>query len=153
MNPETITRLVLGTVLLGISVACGQMTAPTVAASVPTPAPQTITFAINIPDADTARHLEAQYPDGIAMAPIPAQLAYDYTAEYGVANVYFGPLAPNPTSAGGNAFAGTGIVVAPERVANELIFTAGEWPAIAGGLPADTKFTWLGKFVFTPASR
>lgn len=122
----------------------------------PTPieqAPNVITYAINIPDAHLAQQLTAQFPKGITIPPIVAQVEYDYTSTYGVSNVYYGPQGPNLTANGTSPFNGTGIVVAPASVADEMIFTGSEWPVVAAGLPLSTRFTWVGRFVYAKAGK
>lgn len=130
-----------------LATACSQMspvspTPPAVAAA----APVAISYAINLPDQRLVQQLQTQYPDGIAMAPIAAQIAYDYTSIYGASNVYFGPMAPPD-----GMYTRLGIVVAPVDAARVLIFPASAWPQISRGLPADARLTWIGRFVYVAA--
>lgn len=148
MNPNTITRTFAVLLLLAATSACSQGVNPLAPTVSPAETPKVITYAINIPDADLARKLQAQFPDGIAVPPIVAQVEYDFTSTYHGSNVYYGPNAPQP-----GAYVGVGIVVAPTAVADRLNFTAADWPAMAVGLPSDTPFSWLGRFVFTAPVR
>lgn len=142
------TVLVLAT-LVGTACSNNPMapgSKPATTAPVAAAAPIVITYAINIPDPLIANQLLAQYPDGVQMAPITAQLTWDYTRTYGGSNVYWGVLAPPD-----NVYLGTAIVVCPVVAAQHLTFTGADWPVVANGLPLTTEFTWLGRFVFTTA--
>lgn len=130
--------------------ACSQSSSPTAPAPVPAAhaAATVLQYDINVPNPITVQELQTQFPNGVSVSPIAAQLEWNFTCEYaGSPNVYFGPT---PPPAG--MYGGAGIVVAPTSVANELTFTAAEWPQIAVGMPPTATFTWLGRFVLaTPA--
>jgi len=122
-------------------------TAPSATTAAP-PAAETlttITYAINIPSRITFQELLTQYPDGRLMAPMTAQQAYDYTATYHMANVYYGPMAPET-----KAYSLAGIVVAPVSVAGQDSFAASEWPNEYGQF-AKARVQWLGRFTYTIA--
>lgn len=142
------THVIIVSAIALLSLACGSTKGTALAPTPIEPTPIVITYAINIPDAQLVRELLTDHPNGVAMSPIQAQVTWDYTSFYGVANVYYGPNAPNLTAAGTSPFSGTGIVVAPISVANTMRFTGAEWPVVAGGLPLSTTFTWLGRFVY-----
>lgn len=134
--------LILALVAL-LSIACSQSsTQPT---AVPTaPQPVAITYAINIPIPVIAQQLTTQYPNGVSMAPLDAQRAYDYTCQYqGAPNVYWGPVAP-PSG----IYTNVGILVAPADAASKLTFTGADWPAINTGHPATQPYTWTGLFAY-----
>jgi len=141
--------LLLALALLASACSSTTPTAPTAAAALPPAFPAetltTITYAINIPDRILAQALVTQYPDGRLLAPLTAQAAYDYTAVYHMANVYYGPMAPET-----KAFAMAGIVVAPVSVASQDSFLASEWPNEYGQF-AKARVQWLGRFTYTIA--
>lgn len=147
-NPTTVNLMLMLTALLFVT-ACGKTAAPTAPAPVAPVAATVLQYDINIPDAIVLQQLQTTFPHGVAVAPIPAQLEWNYTCWYkGTPNVYYGPL---PAPAG--MYLGVNIVIAPLGVANELTFSAAEWPQIAVGMPSTATFTWLGKFVLaTPAN-
>ena len=109
----------------------------------PVVAPQSITYAINIPDPIKARALVGAYPNGVLEAPRQAQNDWNYTATYlGSPNVYYGELAPPNCT-----YPGVGIVVAPQAVASVETFTSLDWPGI--GLEPGITYQWLGRFGYT----
>ena len=124
------------------SVACGQNPA---APSAKAPPIYDLDYAINVPDIAVAYLFQQQYPNGVRVPPIQAQLTWNYTAAYGGSpNVYYGPL-------GGDAaqYASASIIIAPVEVANEETFYASDWPVMAAGVPAGTRYQWVGRFVYT----
>lgn len=99
-------------------------------------------YDINIPFPGIAHVLQSDYPNGIRIAPMEAQRAYDYTAAYlGTPNVYFGETAPQCQ------YPGVGIVVAPRAVASVAQFGARDWPGLT--LDAGVTYVWVGRFVYT----
>ncbi len=150
MRLNLLAIIVTSLVAIGCGSTKGLATGPS---PVTPPAPIVIGYEINVPRAELAQQLNAQFPNGVALAPIQAQIQWDFTAEYGTANVYYGPNAPALTANGHSAYQGTSIVIAPVQVAGELVFSGSEWPVVAAGLPLTTQFTWLGKFVFAQAGR
>lgn len=147
-GPVQMSARILVAVALAL-IASGCSKSSPLAPTTPAPAAETvitIQYAINIPNRITFQELLTQYPDGRLMAPVTAQQAYDYTAVYHMANVYYGPLAPE-TSAYGMA----GIVVAPVSVASQDSFLASEWPNEYGQF-AKARVQWLGRFAYTIAN-
>lgn len=135
-------RAAVAALVVLITSACG--TNPLAPTPPVAPSPVVMQYDINVPEQVLTQQLQVQYPHGISMSPIAAQLKFDYTCQYqGAPNVYWGPVAPPP-----GVYRGGGIVVAPANAADQLIFTASDWPQIAVGLAPDTKFTWLGHFVY-----
>jgi len=133
-----------------LATACGAANpnAPSPTTTAAAPAAETlttITYAINIPNRITFQELLTQYPDGRLMAPMTAQQAYDYTATYHAANVYYGPMAPET-----KAYHMAGIVVAPVSVASQDSFDNAEWPNEYGQFEKGRR-QWLGRFVYTIA--
>lgn len=134
-----------------ISTACSgnTLSGPTAAPAAKQAAAVVMTYAINVPETIWTQELQTAHPNGVALSPIAAQIQWDFSCEYaGAANVYYGPTAPP----GAGAYAGTSIVIAPATVADELTFTAAEWPVLAAAYPAGTTFTWLGHFVYAAPS-
>lgn len=132
-------RVVLVVTVLLATVACGQ--ASPAAPSAPSPAPQAVfQYDINIPDLSLVLQLQNQYPQGVVLSPVEAQVRYDYTNTYGTANVYGGEINLSTGSAG--------FATAPAGVASKRQFEAREWPLGTVGLSPDTICSWLGHFVF-----
>jgi len=139
---------VLALALVASACSSANPAAPTATPLVVAAAPTlvTITYAINIPNRIVFQDLVTLYPEGRLMAPMTAQQAYDYTATYHMANVYYGPLAPET-----KAFAMAGIVVAPVSVASQDSFDNAEWPNEYGQFEKGRQ-QWLGRFVYTIAN-
>ena len=130
--------LIITTLVMGACSYTKSGTAPS-----PVVTPQSITYAINIPDPIKARALVDAYPNGVLEAPRQAQNDWNYTATYlGSPNVYYGELAPPNCT-----YPGVGIVVAPQAVASVETFTSLDWPNI--GLEPNVTYQWLGRFVYT----
>ena len=125
-----------------ISTACAGTSpiAPTIAAS-PVPVVHDLGYAINVPEPILAQQLLTAHPDGVRIAPIAAQLAWNYTAAYGGSpNVYLGPIGQATN------YLGASIVIAPAQVAGEAVFDGAEWPP---AFTAGEKYAWVGRFVYT----
>ncbi len=136
-------KMTLGLLVLMLACGCSTQSSPSVTA--PSEVVTTIQYTINIPFQLTAQELQRQFPHGVDMAPIQAQVTWNYTAEYrGAPNVYWGPVPPPAET-----YQNTGIVVAPVAVAQQLFFLPSEWPGIS---LAGDKVTWKGWFVFTRAA-
>lgn len=135
-------RLTFAIVALLGTVACSQNPAG------PSPAAERTTnmdYTINVPDPILAQQLITQHPKGITMAPITAQLTFDYRAGYGgSANAYYGPLGGDPKE-----YVNAGILIAPTAVAREDSFLGAEWGGL--GLEPATRYVWVGIFQYTAA--
>ena len=131
--------------------ACGGGTGGTIAPTSLASSPETLSYAINIPDRQAVQYLLLLHPGGgLFMAPVEAQRTFDATAVYGRPNVYAGERV-NP------AYAGAGIVVAAYAVASKPRFLASEWPdefgRPFGGADRFAEYAWFGHFTYTEVGR
>lgn len=141
------TRLrLLFSALLGLSacVSQGGVAAPS---ALPSREPQYLQYDINVPTMTLTQELEREFPGGVYLSPIRAQLTWDFSADYhGSPNVYFGPVAPPPHI----YLSGASVVVAPAQVASKETFAAYEWPDVLG--TSSETWKWWGHFVHTAAN-
>lgn len=140
-------KFLLPLVLAFVVTACGKDTVTPLGPSPVAPVQtQTMAYAINVPDTLTVVRLNAQYPQGVHVAPLTAQAQWDYSANYaGTPNVYAGEVAPC-----GQNYLNTSVVIAPPGVAGKASFSAQDWPG--AHLDANTIYEWVGTFVVAYAA-